>query len=272
VRNVGALLDPRDKPFLASGSRPVAPLRRGIRFEDVSFCYTASGLAALDGVTIEIPAGRTTALVGPSGAGKSTLIHLVERFHDPTAGSIFADDVPLPELDLAAWRGALALAGQDMHLFNATVRENIGCGRLGATDAEIEAAARNANAHDFIVKLPRGYDSPTGDYGVRLSGGERQRISLARAFLRDPTLLILDEATNALDSLSEQGVQEAIERLCRDRTVIVIAHRIATVQNADHVIVLDAGRVAQQGTPAALLREGGLFARLRALQRMQEPE
>ena len=266
VREVTTLLSPEGKPYIRSGSRPFHGLREGLRFEDLSFRYDPAWEAALEDVSAFLPAGKTTAIVGPSGAGKSTFIKLLFRFYDPTDGSITADGVPLQDLDLAAWRSRIALVSQDGHVFNATVRENILYGRFDATDAEVVEAAKRADAHGFITDLPNGYDTKVGERGTRLSGGQQQRLTLARAIVRDPALFILDEATNALDTLSEQAVQEALESFGRDRTVIVIAHRLSTIEQADHIIVLDGGRVVEQGPPADLLAHGGLFARMHRLQ------
>lgn len=266
VREVTALLSTEDKPYIRSGSQPFDGLSEGVRFEDVSFRYDAEWEPALEHVSAFIPAGRMTAIVGPSGAGKSTLIKLLFRFYDPTEGAISADGTLLPELDLGAWRGRIALVSQDGHVFNATVRDNIRYGRFDATDAEIVEAAKRADAHAFIMELPKGYDTHVGERGTRLSGGQQQRLTLARAIVRDPAIFILDEATNALDSLSEHAVQEALDRFGQDRTVIVIAHRLSTIERADNVLVMDAGRVVEQGSPGELLARDGLFARLHRLQ------
>ena len=260
-----------DAPAVAPGTRPFGGLGDGLRFDDVGYRYAGADRPALDGLAFAIPAGRTTAVVGPSGAGKSTLVKLLLRLYAPTEGRLLADGVPLGELDLAAWRARVAFVGQDVYLFNASVRDNIAYGRPGATDAEVEAAARLADADTFIGALPEGYATVVGDRGVRLSGGQRQRITLARALVRDPDLLILDEATNALDSQSERLIQTALDRFARGRTVVVIAHRLATVERADHVVVLDGGRVAETGTPAELRAHGGLFAHLHRLQAMALP-
>jgi subfamily B ATP-binding cassette protein MsbA len=207
-----------------------------------------------------------TAVVGGSGAGKSTLLYLLARLYDPTAGEIRVDGVPLPELDLAAWRSRLAFAGQDLELMGDTVRANIAFGRSGATLDEIVAAARQGDAHGFISELPQGYDTRIGERGLRLSAGQRQRIGLARALVRKPEILILDEATNALDSLSERVIQHALEQLAGNLTMIVVAHRLSTIRLANHVIVLDEGRLVEQGPPDTLLRANRGFAHLWHLQ------
>ena len=266
VRDVNGMLDRTDKPYIASGNDPFEAVRDGIRFDDVTFRYAPDEDPALDGVSFTIPAGKTTAIVGPSGAGKSTLIKLLFRFYDPDAGTVRVDGRPLPDLDLVAWRERIALVSQEIYLFNASIRENIAYGRLDATDEEIVDAARRADAHAFIEALPHGYATRTGDRGVRLSGGQQQRLTLARAIVRDPALFILDEATNALDTISENAIQSALRTFGEDRTVVVIAHRLSTIEHADHIIVLEEGRVAEQGTLQALLDHDGLFARLYRLQ------
>jgi ATP-binding cassette, subfamily B, bacterial MsbA len=266
VYDVRALLDPADKPFVVSGDRPYIALTVGIRFDQVTFRYNGPDKPALRDISFAIPAGKTTAIVGPSGAGKSTLINLIFRFCDPTSGEIFLGDDPLRSFQLDTWRNRIALVSQDVHMFNASVCENIAYGRLDATRDEIVAAARLADAHDFITQLPRGYDTCVGDRGVRVSGGQKQRITLARAIVRNPDILILDEATNALDGISEHLIQQALDVLSQDRTVIVIAHRLSTVERADHIIVLDDGRLAEEGDLDRLLTTDGLFARLYRLQ------
>jgi subfamily B ATP-binding cassette protein MsbA len=217
-------------------------------------------------VTCSINSGETTALVGPSGAGKSSLISLVCRFYDPSSGRLLIDGIPLQELDLAWWRSQIAVVSQDVHLFNASVAENIVYGKLDATRAELLEAARKAHALEFIEDLPDGFETVLGDWGLLLSGGQRQRVALARAFVRDPQILILDEATNSLDLISETVVQDALEEFGRGRTVVIIAHRISTVEHADKVIVLDSGRVVESGSVTQLLAKGGLFSRFYALQ------
>jgi subfamily B ATP-binding cassette protein MsbA len=232
----------------------------------VSYAYEETVESALKDVSFSIPAGRTTALVGPSGGGKSTIIKLLLRFHEPTTGQITVDGRVLSEIDVASWRMNIGLVGQDGFLFNATVRENIAYGKVDATDAEIVEAARQANAHEFIERLPDKYATIVGPRGVRLSGGQQQRLALARAIVRDARILILDEATNALDSLSEDWIQQALERLGAGRTVIMIAHRFATIERADQILVLDDGHIQERGTLADLVAAGGLFARMHRLQ------
>ena len=273
VEDVTALLDRSDKPYIRSGEALHDALEEAIRFDRVTFRYDPSDRPALRDVSLRIPAGRTTALVGPSGAGKSTLIKLIFRFYDATEGTVYADDRPLCEMELSSWRRQIALVSQDTYIFNATVRENIAYGRLDASEEDLEAAARHADAHTFITQLADGYDTKVGDRGVRLSGGQRQRIALARAIVRDPQLLILDEATSELDSFSESAIQKALAMLRRERTVIVIAHRLSTVEQVDQIVVLDDGHVREQGTLEQLLERGGLFTRLYDLQnrRLEEP-
>jgi len=266
VEDVRALLDESDKPYLHSGPRVPASIEKGITFEDVSLHYNSEKSAALKQVTCSINVGETTAFVGPSGAGKSTLISLICRFYDPSAGRLLIDGVPLLDLNLEWWRSRIAVVSQEIYLFNASVAENIRYGKLDATREELVEAACKAHAMEFIEELPQGFETILGDRGVRLSGGQRQRLALARAFIRDPQILILDEATNSLDLISEGVVQDALEEFGRDRTVLIIAHRISTIEHADQVIVLDAGRVVESGTVTQLLAAEGLFSRFYALQ------
>ncbi len=261
VVEVVDLMETGDKPSIRSGSQSLSRPVQGVRFENVGHCY-AGRKRALSHIDLLVRAGHTTALVGRSGAGKSSLINLLCRFRDPTEGRISVDGTDLRALDLAVWRERIALVSQDVHIFSDTVRENIRYGRLGADDAAIQAAAVSAHAHDFIMELPMGYDTRVGERGVRLSGGQRQRLSIARAILRDPDILVLDEATNSLDSLSEAHIQAAIEELGKGRTLLVVAHRLSSIQKADHIVVLDAGRIIEQGEFAELMARNGLFAQL----------
>ncbi|HKT61023.1 MAG TPA: ABC transporter ATP-binding protein [Gemmatimonadales bacterium] len=248
-----------------------ARFEREVVFEGVSFRY-GQGELVLSDVSFSLQRGKVIALVGPSGAGKTTLADLLPRFHDPTAGAITMDGVPLTRLSRRSLRALMGVVSQDTVLLNDTVLANIAYGSPGATRAQVEAAARAANADQFIAQLPQGYDTLLGERGTRLSGGQRQRIAIARALLRDPPILILDEATSALDTESERLVQQAIDRLMAQRTVLVIAHRLATVRDADEIVVLEAGRVVQRGTHEQLFRSGGLYRRLYDLQfRDQEP-
>ena len=235
-------------------------------FDDVRFSYDAEDVPALNGVSLAIPAGRRAALVGPSGAGKSTILNLIPRFYDASAGSIRIDGQDLRDVTLSSLRGALALVSQEVSLFNDTARANIAYGRPGASEDEIRAAARAAAADGFIRALPEGYDTLVGEHGVRLSGGERQRIAIARAMLKNAPILLLDEATSSLDTESERAVQEALDRLMKGRSVLVIAHRLSTVIDADVIYVIDKGRVVETGSHAELLAKNGAYARLYAMQ------
>ena len=244
-----------------------ANLSGAISFEDVSFSYPSRpSISALDRVTLNIAPGETVALVGPSGAGKTTIIQLVQRFYDPQQGAIKLDGIDLRNMDRAAFREQLALVPQDPVIFADTARENIRFGKPEATDAAVEAAAKAAAAHDFLIGLPDGYDSYVGERGVMLSGGQKQRIAIARAILRDAPILLLDEATSSLDAESENAVQAAVEDLARSRTTLIVAHRLATVKKADRIVVFEAGKVVATGTHDSLVAEGGLYARLARLQ------
>ncbi|HEY7480398.1 MAG TPA: ABC transporter ATP-binding protein [Gemmatimonadales bacterium] len=242
-----------------------AGFEREIVFDRVSFRY-GEGEPVLHDVSFTLPKGKVVALVGPSGAGKTTLADLLPRLHEPTSGRILLDDVPLSRLRRSSLRRLMGVVSQDTVLLNTTVSANIAYGSPDATPQRIEAAAEAANAAGFIRQLPLGFDTVLGERGTRLSGGQRQRIAIARALLRDPPILILDEATSALDTESERLVQQAIDRLMRERTVLVIAHRLATVRDADEIVVLDQGRIVQRGSHGDLYRAGGLYRRLHDLQ------
>jgi ATP-binding cassette subfamily B protein len=265
---IGDLLE--TKALIASPVPPQTiahPARGAIRFEQIEFRYPSRpDRAALHDFSLAIEPGQTVALVGPSGAGKTTVFQLLLRFHDPASGRITLDGVDLRALALPDLRGAFALVPQDPVLFGASAADNIGFGRTGASRDDVVVAARAAEAHDFIEALQNGYDTYLGERGVRLSGGQQQRIAIARALLRDAPVLLLDEATSSLDAQSEHLIQHALERLKAGRTTIVIAHRLATVQRADRIVVMDGGRIVAQGTHAELVREGGLYAELARLQ------
>jgi ATP-binding cassette, subfamily B, bacterial len=260
----------RAEPIIRALPNAVAlpiPGKGRIEFNDVSFNYPSRPeQSALQHLSLQIEPGETVALVGPSGAGKSTVMQLLLRFYDPQQGRILIDATDIASADPADVRARIALVPQDTVLFGTTARENIRYGRPGASDADIETAARDAAAHEFIMQLPQGYDTYLGERGTRLSGGQRQRIAIARAILRDPPILLLDEATSALDAESERLVQEALERLMEKRTTLVIAHRLATVLKADRIAVLDKGQLVAIGTHAELLQSSPLYARLAELQ------
>ena len=236
-----------------------------VRFEDVAFGYEPERII-LKGVTLDVPAGTSLAVVGPSGAGKSTLARLLYRFYDPTAGRITIDGQDIAEMQQTSLRSAIGIVPQDTVLFNDTIGYNIGYGREGATEADVEQAARGAAIDHFIAALPQGFESMVGERGLKLSGGEKQRVAIARTLLKDPPILILDEATSALDSRTEEAIQSTLDNVARNRTTIVIAHRLSTVVGADQIVVLDSGRVAERGTHGELLAKGGLYAELWARQ------
>ncbi|WP_396223217.1 ABC transporter ATP-binding protein [Gemmatimonas sp.] len=265
AERVFEILDAPAETTTDCGTREVATFERAIAFSGVGFQYDG-GAAALQDVTFTASKGEVVALVGASGAGKSTLVDLLPRFLHPTAGRVTLDGVDLREIRLGALRALTGIVSQDTVLFNDTVRANVAFGRPDATQAQLDAAARAANALTFIEALPDGWDTNLGERGSRLSGGQRQRLAIARALVSDPPILILDEATSALDVESERLVQEAIDRLLEGRTVFVIAHRLATIQHADRILVLDGGRLVEEGAHETLLARGGPYARLHALQ------
>jgi len=256
-------------PGIVGGETELTDVRGELRFRDVHFGY-ARGAEVLRGLELLAPAGRTTAIVGSTGAGKSTIVKLLRRFYDPTEGEVSLDGRDLRSLTLPSLRKAVAVVSQDTFLFHGTVRENIAYGRPDASDADVEKAARQAEAHEFICGLADGYDTVVGERGQKLSGGQRQRISIARAILTDPPVLVLDEATSSVDNETEAAIQRSMERLAEDRTVIVIAHRLSTVRSADRIYVLDAGQVHEQGSHDDLIdRDTGIYA---ALWRVQTGE
>jgi len=263
---VAEFLGRDNKPFMGNGKLAYTQLEKGVHFNHISFSYPDHEKLILKDVDLYLPRGTTLALVGGSGAGKSTLADLLPRFYDPISGSITIDGVDLREFDLKLLRKGMGIVSQDTFLFNDSVRNNIAYGKPNASDEEIMTAAKQANAYEFISKLPQGFDTLIGDRGVMLSGGQRQRLAIARALLQDPEILILDEATSALDTVSERLVQAAIDDLSRDRTTLVIAHRLSTVQKAHQIAVLDQGSVVEVGTHEELLQKGGYYTRLYSMQ------
>ncbi|MFY8210035.1 MAG: ABC transporter ATP-binding protein, partial [Caulobacter sp.] len=257
------IVDPADAKALPPGESMIA-------LADVTFSYGAD-IPALSNVNLQARKGETVALVGPSGGGKSSILNLIPRFYDVNAGAVTIDGHDVRSVTIASLRDRIALVTQEPFLFDDTIRANIAYARPGASQLEIEAAARQAAAHDFILALPEGYDTAVGEGGARLSGGQRQRIAIARAFLKDAPILLLDEATSALDTESEAQVQAALERLMAGRTTILIAHRLSTVKNADRIYVIDKGRVVETGSHAELVRAGGLYARLAKAQDLDHP-
>jgi ATP-binding cassette, subfamily B, bacterial MsbA len=260
-----------NKSFMVSGARPYTGLRQGIHFNGLSFGYPGHDNLVLKDVDLYLPYGTTLALVGASGAGKSTMADLLPRFYDPTQGNVTIDGIDLREFELKSLRRSMGIVSQDTFLFNTSVRNNIAYGWEKVSDDDIIEAAKRANAYEFIIRLPQGFDTIIGDRGVLLSGGQRQRLAIARALLQNPEVLILDEATSALDTVSERLVQQALEELSRDRTTLVIAHRLSTVQKADQIAVMDQGQVVEQGTHHELLAKGGYYAQLCKMQFNHQP-
>ena len=259
-----------EKPAISAPAHPVAmpvPAKGEISFKDVDFAYPARPDAqTVSGMSFDVVQGETVAIVGPSGAGKSTIFSLLLRSYDPLSGQVLVDGVDISKADPIAVRERMALVPQDVIIFAASVRDNIAFGKPGASDTEIEAAARAAQAHEFILTLADGYVTQVGERGVMLSGGQRQRIAIARAILRDAPVLLLDEATSALDAESETLVQLALERLMQNRTTLVIAHRLATILKADRILVMERGEIVEQGTHKSLVAKDGVYANLARLQ------
>jgi ABC-type multidrug transport system fused ATPase/permease subunit len=258
----------RETPEDGGSPEPIPRLSGDIAFENVSFSYPGRpDVPVLTGLSLTASAGQRVALVGPSGAGKSTIVSLLLRFYDPASGRITIDGKNASEFPLSQLRGQMAVVPQDVLLFGGSIGENIAYGKPGASQAEIEEAARRANAHDFIAAFPEGYQTKVGERGVKLSGGQRQRVAIARAILRDPAILLLDEATSALDSESERLVQEALDELMKGRTSVIVAHRLSTIRRADRIYVVKGGEVAEAGTHAELLaRPDGVYRTLSELQ------
>ncbi|PIQ84463.1 MAG: ABC transporter [Candidatus Omnitrophica bacterium CG11_big_fil_rev_8_21_14_0_20_63_9] len=266
---VKRVLETSDKPYLASGSRAFEQLREGIELQQVQFTYDPAEGPVLHEVTMTVPKGQVTAIIGVSGVGKSTLVDLLLRFHDPDAGAVLVDGVDVRQLNLETWRRAISVVSQDIVVFHASICDNIGYSKPGASHEEIVQAARRAHAHEFIQGLKHGYDTVVGDRGIRLSAGQRQRIAIARAILRDPQVLILDEATSALDSESEWYIQRALEELSASRTVLMIAHRLSTVARANHIVVLQDGKVLERGTHESLMARESRYRKLWRLQAVE---
>ena len=264
--NIFSLLDLQPTVQDAPDAKVLTRPRGEVEFRDVSFRYEGAGVRALNHFDLHIAPGQTVALVGASGAGKSTVLALLQRFYDPAAGSVTVDGQDVRGLTQRSLRDEVGVVTQDTFLFHDTVYENIRYGRLDATEAEIHEAARQAYIHDFIMTLPQGYQTRVGDKGARLSGGQQQRLAIARALLKNAPILLLDEATSALDSESERMIQTALETLSKGKTVIAIAHRLSTILKADAIVVMDAGRIHEQGTHASLYEQGGMYRRLYDLQ------
>jgi ATP-binding cassette subfamily B protein len=264
MKRVFQVLDTADEP--ESGIQSIQPLQQGIRFEEVGFRYQADGEEVLARINLNIPAGKVTGIAGPTGAGKTSLIKLLLRFYDADTGSILYDEIPLKEIALPSLRKCMALVSQDVYLFHGSIRENIAYGRPDATQEEIEAAAKKAAFHDFVMSQSAGYDAIVGERGIKLSGGQRQRLSIARAILKNAPIIILDEATSAVDTETEKIIQENLNILTEGKTAVIIAHRLSTIRSADNIVILDKGMVAEQGSHKELLAQQGVYAQLWKIQ------
>jgi len=272
AERVFSVLDLKTEQDAERGRLELPRIGQSVTFDDVTFHYDSQAVPALDDINLTIRAGEMVALVGSSGSGKTTMVNLIPRFYEPTAGRILIDGVDIQSYSLRSLRSQMGMVSQDVVLFDDSIRNNIAFGREDATDEDIIQAARLAYAHDFVERLPQGYETVVGEKGVKLSGGERQRLAIARAILRDPPLLILDEATSALDTESERVVQLALANLMENRTTIVIAHRLSTIQRADRIMVLARGSIVEVGTHDELLRRGGQYQRLHAMQFQDVPD
>jgi ATP-binding cassette subfamily B protein len=265
------LLDTAPGIIDAPGALPLAVSGGAVRFEDVRFSYEARR-PILKGVSFEVLPGTRTAIVGPSGAGKSTIGRILFRFYEISGGRVTIDGQDIRHVTQGSLRAAIGIVPQDTVLFNDTIRFNIGYGREGASDAEIEAAARAARIHDFVESLPDGYETVVGERGLKLSGGEKQRVAIARTLLKNPPVLLLDEATSALDSATEAGIQDALELAEKGRTTLVIAHRLSTIVDADQILVMQGGAIVERGRHAELLARGGVYAELWAMQASEDAD
>jgi ATP-binding cassette subfamily B protein len=258
------LLDREPRLVAPAGARPLPPGGGRVELREVTFSYDGAAAPALRGVSLEVEAGSTVALVGATGSGKSTLVRLIGRLYDPSSGSVLVDGADVRELDLGELRRAIAVVDDDPFLFSASVHDNIAYGRPEATRAEVERAAERAQAAGFIAELPEGYDTRVGERGLTLSGGQRQRLAIARALLADPRILILDDATSSVDATTEQAIKEALREVMAGRTTFVIAHRLSTIALADEIVVLERGEVVADGTHEELLTRSGLYAEIAA--------
>ena len=272
AERVFSVLDLKTEQDAEKGQLELPRIAQSVTFDDVTFHYESQSVPALNDINLTIRAGEMVALVGSSGSGKTTLVNLIPRFYEPTAGRILIDGIDIQSYTLRSLRSQIGMVSQDVVLFDDSIRNNIAFGREDATDEDIVQAARLAYAHDFVERLPEGYQTIVGEKGVKLSGGERQRLAIARAILRDPPLLILDEATSALDTESERVVQLALANLMKNRTTVVIAHRLSTIQQADRIMVLAGGSIVEEGTHDELLRRGGQYQRLHAMQFQDVPD